>query len=104
MTEAEWNANHVKCLDVRLAGDAIDEIDDDGVPIRGDTLYLLNAHTQAVPFTLPSFVERPGWETVLDTCDERRVGEIHEGGRSYPLEAHSLAVFELPGEGEDQAS
>jgi glycogen operon protein len=105
MTEAAWDADHVKCLGVRLAGDAIGEIDDDGVPIRGDTLlYLLNASTEAVPFTLPSFVVRPRWETVLDTYDERRVGEIQEGGRSYPLEAHSLAVLELRGEGEDQAS
>jgi hypothetical protein len=62
MTEAEWNADHVKCLGVRLFGDAIGEVDDDGLPIRGDTLlYLLNASTDEVLFTLPSFAVRPRW-------------------------------------------
>jgi glycogen operon protein len=99
MTEAEWNADHVKCLGVRLSGDAIGEIDDAGVPIRGDTLlYLLNASADSVPFTLPSFAVHPRWATVLDTYDKGRVGEVHDGGASYPLGAHSLAVFELRGE------
>jgi glycogen operon protein len=101
MTEAEWNADHVKCLGVRLSGDAIGEVDDDGLPIRGDTvLYLLNAFTDEVAFTLPSFAVHPRCETVLDSYDDRRVGEIHDGGDSYPLAAHSLAVLELRGEGE----
>jgi glycogen operon protein len=100
MTEAEWNAGHVKCLGVRLSGDATGEIDDDGEPIRGDTLlYLMNASDDAVQFTLPSFAVHPRWEVVLDTCDADRVGEVHGGGASYPLGAHSLAVFELRGRG-----
>jgi glycogen operon protein len=105
MTEAEWSADHVKCLGVRLSGDAIGEIDDDGVRIRGDTLlYLLNASADSVPFTLPSFAMHPRWATVLDTDDEGRVGGIHDGGASYPLGAQSLAVVELRAKGEDQPS
>jgi glycogen operon protein len=101
MTEAEWNADHVKCLGVRLSGDAIGELDDEGQPIHGETLlYLMNASAESVPFTLPSFEVRPRWTIVLDTCDEGCVGEIRDGGASYRLRAHSVAVFELCEESE----
>jgi isoamylase len=96
MTEAEWNADHVRCLGVRLSGDAIGEVDEDGMPILCDTLlYLMNASTNVVSFTLPSFVVHPRWQTVLDTFDDGRVGEIHPAGTSYPLADHSVAVFGL---------
>jgi hypothetical protein len=62
----------------------------------------MNASSDAVPFTLPPFAVRQRWETVLDTYDEHRVGEIHDG-RGSSLGAHSLAVFELHGNGEAKA-
>jgi glycogen operon protein len=96
MSEPEWSTGEVKCLGVRLSGDDIDEVDEDGTPIHGDTLlYLLNASDTVTPFMLPSFVKRPRWETLLDTFDDRRVGEIHEGAVSYALAPHSVAVFVL---------
>lgn len=96
MSEAEWNAGHVKCLGVRLSGDAPDDVDADGAPIRGETLlYVMNASDGSIPFILPAFVVRPRWETVLETFDDRRVGEIRDGGVPYPLAAHSLAVLRL---------
>jgi glycogen operon protein len=94
MSEPEWSAGDVKCLGVRLSGDDIGEVDEDGTPIDGDTLlYLLNASDTVIPFMLPSFVKQPRWETVLDTFDDRRVGEVHRGAVSYALAPHSLAVF-----------
>jgi glycogen operon protein len=99
MSEGEWNADHVKCLGVRLSGDAIGEIDGSGSSLAGETLlYLMNASGAAVPFMLSSFARRPHWETVLDTFDARRVGEIHRGGAQYMLAPHSLVVFRLNGE------
>ena len=96
MTEAEWNADHVKCLGVRLSGDAIDEVDDDGRPILGNSLLcLMNASDATVAFMLPSFAAQPQWEIILETFDERRVGQPHGGGTPYSLEPHSLAVFVL---------
>jgi glycogen operon protein len=62
MSEAEWNADHVNCLGVRLSGDAIDEIHTDGSPICGETLlYLMNASAGSIPFMLPSFAGQPRW-------------------------------------------
>jgi glycogen operon protein len=96
MTDAEWTAAHVSCLGVRLAGDAIAEVDERGRPIVGATLvYLLNAGSDAVPFHLPAFAERPTWECLIDTFDESRVGVSTAGGKTYELAAHSLALFVL---------
>ena len=45
MTDESWNAGFVRCLGVRLEGNAMDEVDERGQPITGDTLLvLLNAH------------------------------------------------------------
>ncbi|HZL94073.1 MAG TPA: glycogen debranching protein GlgX [Vicinamibacterales bacterium] len=105
MTEGEWRADHVKCLGVRLSGDAIGELDENGTPILGDTiLYLMNASPFPVSFTLPSFAVKPHWVTALDTFDDRRIGQIQEGGSGYPLCDHSLAVFTLHRDRNDQLS
>jgi glycogen operon protein len=96
MTDEQWNADHVKHLGVRLAGDAIGEIDEDGHPISGATiLYLLNASDADVPFALPEHPPEQIWSLVLDTTDDGRRGDGHDSGTPYPLAAHSLAVFEL---------
>jgi glycogen operon protein len=96
MTEAEWNAGQVQWLGVRLAGDAIDEVDENGDPIVGDTLvYLLNAAATPIAFTLPAFVKQPRWECLIDTNDSGREGRIFEGGYRYPLGDRSVAVFRM---------
>ena len=47
-------------LGMLLSGNAIEEVDERGEPIIGDTLLvLLNAHTDTVPFTLPPLDARP---------------------------------------------
>lgn len=96
MTEAEWNAIHVQCLGVRLAGDVIGEVDENGEPIVGDTLvYLLNAAPTSIEFTLPAFVEQPRWECLIDTYDAGREDQTFDGGYRYPLGDRSVAVFRM---------
>ena len=59
MTEEEWADSQSRCLGLRLAGDAIEEVDDMGEPIVGDTfLILLNADHEPVPFVLPAHEAR----------------------------------------------
>src|SRR6266850_657971 len=51
MTDEEWHNGQSRCLGLQLAGDAIEEINDEGLPIRDDTfLILLNADDLALPF------------------------------------------------------
>jgi isoamylase len=98
MTEEEWQNGFTRCLGLRLAGDAIEELDDAGAPIVADTfLLLLNAHHEAIPFVLPAHRARVRWETVLDTrqWEMRPRGQTFRAGDLYPLEGRSLALLRL---------
>jgi isoamylase len=105
MTDEKWNAPHVGCLGVRLAGDAIDERDERGNPIVDDTLLLLlNAQAGAVPFTLPGTPAEGAWVTVFDTARPREAPRRLRGADTYPLQPRSVAVLRLdrPVQPEDQ--
>jgi isoamylase len=96
MTEEDWNNPATRCFGLRLAGDAIPEVDSDGRPVRDHTfLMLINAHYEPVPFVLPAHHPRVRWELLLDTPEEhppqRRTA--FRGGHEYALPARSLALF-----------
>ncbi|HET7877063.1 MAG TPA: glycogen debranching protein GlgX [Methylomirabilota bacterium] len=98
MTEDEWNSSFTRCLGLRLAGDAIEEVDDSGEPIIGDTfLMLLNAHHEPISFVLPVHRTRVRWELMLDTraWEIGPRGQAFRAGDQYPLEGRSLAVLRL---------
>ncbi|HEX8070479.1 MAG TPA: glycogen debranching protein GlgX [Pyrinomonadaceae bacterium] len=99
MTEADWRDETRRCLGVRLAGDAIEETDERGQRINGDTLLiLLNAQAEAVAFALPAHRAGVRWEQVLDTSDaapRRRPRAAARGGHTYLLGARALALFLL---------
>jgi len=84
---------------VRLAGDAIDEVDERGRRVTDDTLLiLLNAHHRGVSFVLPAHRRGVSWEQLLDTRESfgrRRTRRSVKGGATYRLEARSLALFRL---------
>jgi isoamylase len=98
MTEEEWQNGFTRCLGLRLAGDAIEEVDDKGAPIVADTfLLLLNAHHEAIPFILPAHRTRVRWEQALDTrqWEVSPRGRTFRAGDQYPLEGRSLALLRL---------
>ncbi|MGE5443727.1 MAG: glycogen debranching protein GlgX [Ignavibacteriales bacterium] len=100
MTDEDWSDPQARCLGIRLAGDAIDEVDARGNRIVDDTLLiLLNAYYEPIPFILPAHRSRVRWELVLDTRESTRIGKQRprpmRGGTPYNLEARSLAVLRL---------
>jgi isoamylase len=99
MTEEEWSSDFTRCLGLRLAGDAIEEVDEAGRPIVGNTyLLLLNAHHELIPFILPAHHARVRWSLVLDTHQweiEPRRPSAFRAGDQYPLEGRSLALLRL---------
>jgi isoamylase len=98
MTDDDWNNPHTRCFGLRLAGDAIAEVDAKGEPIADDTLMiLLNAHHEPIEFVLPAHRRDPGWEVVLDTraSNGRRRHRALKGGEPYELGARSLAMLRL---------
>jgi glycogen operon protein len=94
MTDEHWNAGFIKCLGMRLAGDLINDVDDRGEPILGDTLLLLlNAHWEEIPFELPTTIDEQLWETLIDTRDDEMPQRICRGGEKFPLYGRSLALL-----------
>jgi glycogen operon protein len=97
MDDHAWQAHFVRCLGVRLAGSELDELDDNGDPLEGDTLCLLfNGHHEQMRFRMPPPNEGGHWERLLDTalarCDQPR-----KVTRSYRMTGRSLAMFRLVG-------
>jgi isoamylase len=94
MSDEAWGADFVRCLGVRLAGDIINEVDERGEPVKGDTLLILmNAHWEKIDFVLPATRDEHVWETLVDTWDPASPLRICPGGQAYPLFGRSLAVL-----------
>jgi glycogen operon protein len=96
MTDETWGSPDVRCLGVRLNGDAIDDVDERGKRIVGDTLLLiLNAGEQPVAFTLPATAPEERWETLIDTADPWAPARRLRAGGRYELLPRSMAVLKL---------
>jgi len=103
MTDQTWSAPEVRCLGVRLNGDAIDEVDERGARIVGDTLLLmLNAGEQPIAFTLPTTAPEERWETLIDTADPWAPPRRLRAGGRYELLPRSMAVLKLNCRKDDQ--
>jgi isoamylase len=84
----------VRCLGVRVAGDLMNEVDERGEPIVGDTLLLLlNAHWEEIHFMLPQTREGQVWETLIDTRDDDAPLRVCRGGEQFPLFGRTLALL-----------
>jgi len=101
MTDEDWNNPFARCLGLRLAGDAIEELDERGNRIIDDTLLiLLNAHHEPLPFVLPAHRRKVRWQVVVDTArPQMKQQRSLRGGEVYQLEARSLALLCLPRQG-----
>ena len=100
MTDDDWNNSENRIFALRLAGDAIGELDGRGNQIVDDTLLiLLNAHYEAIPFILPAHRRKVRWEVILDTHNpavSRNKPQPMRGGEAYALKARSLVLLRLP--------
>jgi glycogen operon protein len=94
MSEEAWNTGYARCLGVRWAGDLIGETDEKGDPIVGDTILLLmNAHHEAIPFTLPTLKHGQQWERLLETAEGSAAASLVEGQKPYELPGRSMAIL-----------
>jgi isoamylase len=96
MTDETWASPDVRCLGVRLNGDAIDEIDAKGERIVGATLLILiNGGSDAIPFVMPPTAAAERWEMLVDTADPWQPAKLLRGGDRYQLQSRSVAVLRL---------
>jgi isoamylase len=102
MQDREWNHDSTRCLGLFLSGDALEEVDERGQKIKDETfLVLMNAHGEKIPFKLPDVAEGSNWVGLVDTSSEPNgiPGDQHLGESLYPLEARSIAVLVIRGNG-----
>jgi glycogen operon protein len=96
MTDDAWNAGFARSLGVLMVGNALDEVDERGRQLRGDTLLiLLNAHHDDVPFSMPSVSPHTAWTRIVDTIEPHAAEHRFPGGEVYPLRGRTLALFVL---------
>ena len=77
-------------------GDLIDEVDEKGNRIVGDTLLLLiNAHHETIPFTLPPIPLECSWELNVDTSESEFQPRFLRKGIRFDLKGRSTALFRV---------
>jgi isoamylase len=103
MTDEMWNSPDGRVLGVRLNGDAIQEVNERGERIVGDTLLvMLNAGHDATHFALPATSPIERWETLLDTADPWEAPRRFRASERYELQGRSMAVLKLNSRKEDR--
>ena len=83
MTDADWYHGSGSVLGMLISGEAADERDDRGRPVRGDTMLLiLNGGFDEVAYALPVLASDGRWRRIVDTT----------GGESSVWEEDRIAV------------
>jgi len=94
MSDEAWSTGFMRCLGVLWCGKGIDELDERGRRIVGDSLLiLLNAHHEPVAFVLPPDGDGGEWELLLDTQEPSKGTSLHAAGQAYDLQGRSVSVF-----------
>ncbi len=96
MTPGDWNSHTMRCLGVKFNGKMIDEVDERGHEIVGETLLLLlNAHHESVAFHLPELERREHWQELVHTSPAKKGKHRYRSKEKYMLEPRSMALFQL---------
>jgi glycogen operon protein len=91
-----WKSPSLRCLGVRLSGTELEETDEEGDLLVGDTLLLLfNAHPEPVVFLLPKLAPDEQWERIVDSAEPRWGRRSAIQDPSYQLSGRSVVVLQL---------
>ena len=96
MTTEEWDTAWMRCIGMRLAGEATGELDEWGTPVSDDTLLIiLNAAPEPVSFKLPNAHFGRAWEVLVDTgkSDLEPTGIVVPYGQQYHLDPRSFVLM-----------
>jgi isoamylase len=96
MTDEDWNAGYVRCLGLGYLGSEIEETDQRGERIEGESfLLLLNAHHEPIPFHVGGRAAARAWEVVFDTSTTAARRRMLTNLAEYPLAERSLVLLRL---------
>ena len=95
IADSDWHSG-LKALGMRLNGESIDEVDERGRPIVGDSLLvLLNSQPDPVQFRLPRHKPSERWVPYVDTSLEDVKFKEWSHEDQYQLQGRSVVVFLL---------
>ena len=96
MSEEDWRAGFAKSLMVFLNGDALPDAGPHGEKIKDDSfVVMLNAHWEALVFSLPGGRFGSSWVPVFATGDERQAPAL-AAGSAVTVKERSLEVVAAP--------
>lgn len=96
MTDEDWHSEHCTCIGMRLAGDLMEEMDDDGGVVRGDTLFaLFNAQLESIECAIDGGARGDRWMRLFDTALPQEERKLFAGGETYRMAPRSVALFRL---------
>jgi glycogen operon protein len=88
MTDADWRDDNLHALGMLINGEAADEIDSRGRPVRGDTLFLIiNNREGKQSFVLPELAAPGEWTELVNSAADR--------GQALGTMGATLAPFSL---------
>jgi isoamylase len=91
MQHDDWHDAGRRLLGMMIHGEATDETDDRGRPIRGDTLLLIvNPGDTDATFPLPKLEVRGIWVELVDTAER---GGAHPANDMVEVAKHSMALL-----------
>ena len=91
-----WHSGELRALGMRLNGESIDEVDERGEPIVGDTLLvLLNSQPGSVGFRLPRHKPSERWVPYVDTALADVKPDAFSSDDDYQLQGRSVVVLIL---------
>jgi glycogen operon protein len=95
IADSDWHAG-LHALGMRLNGESIDEVDERGQPIIGDSLLvLLNSQPGEVLFRLPRHKPSERWIVSVDTARSDVESRAWSHEDFYELDGRSVVVFVL---------
>lgn len=96
MTDKDWESDWIRCIGMRLSGEATHDINEDGSAIADDDFFLiLNSHHESIKFRLPAFVPGATWKIVIDTnipVKGKKRSPL-KGGLIFDMHPRSLVLF-----------
>lgn len=96
MDDAAWHNPSARCLGYQIAGSGLDEYDEEGNPLEGDTLFvMMNAGSEPVTFILPQHGPDERWQRLVDTADPNWGRRYFLRDHHYRLREHSLVLLRL---------
>ncbi len=76
MTDIQWNTDFIRCMGMLLNGELINEVNEEGIPIKDDILLMIvNSFWEKVDFVLPNTTLGHDWEMLIDTSKENSHNE-----------------------------